>query len=906
MASDDAITCGMSGIDKHHRRSERSLFDECYGLMRKYSAVRGPEKGWTGVAKGLRSLIPLLEGVENQSHRPDIATALEACHRLFKDLDELLDLIPVSTFANTHDVQPNTFLGTIVKHTPRKVFNVRNSLALNLHLKLNDDAVKNRAQLHGLKESLDKMTDELLTTYNSALSYPCHYDGHTSFTVEEYKSWEDRDNPSTWMRSTASKLVCPNGSFLHDISAGSEVLKFACLCMHKGESHDEQLEYRLLPDTDCFEKLNPDSGPAWLIGPIKPRTGECVQVKISGLSWKNYERMKHLANTLANWILGLVPSGKLSVPRLLSAGATCTIEPGRFAELIQIETTFASHALPWRLREMLWHDHTCAHSPPISAHYEFEQPGNLPRDYFRLFLNFESLKSNRMQVYLHRYSTIEQQRSGLEALFVVLDGIGIVEDRKAHLNNCKMKLRFKTADAKAGAKAMYESSDAATTSSTISTLAPDNERRTSDELDPSSTTSGTTIIKLIETKRKDDSKSQFRLIMSKKIDGIVSISLCIDFADQLLRIAHQGLQTSMNTLGFFETGYDKSSGPIVVQTNWTKIRNRLKYVESAARNHSPYVGGAQLARDETPSSDDWFDLLDDLKSAMDPPRAATAFQRVKVCVIDTGFNPNDKDVAKVKVYKDFVEPFSGTKCDDTWHGTISATIILSIYEECELYVARVFRTNEADENTGPELMARAIEWAIEPEQDVDVISISAGFEKHSPRLQQAVQRANSANKLIFAAASNWGNAGPVAFPARHDLYTLCIFSTDTSLKDSSFNPDPRPNSNNFAILGEDYGHPQNPRKRVRGTSMATAAAAGLAALIIDFSRHPDNQGIVRVADVSKMVGMIAIFNAMAIKAGEFKCIKPTTLLPSNYYSLRLDERRRYIRESVSRAMDKAN
>lgn len=88
--------------------------------------------------------------------------------------------------------------------------------------------------------------------------------------------------------------------------------------------------------------------------------------------------------------------------------------------------------------------------------------------------------------------------------------------------------------------------------------------------------------------------------------------------------------------------------------------------------------------------------------------------------------------------------------------------------------------------------------------------------------------------------------------------------------------------------------------------MATAAAAGLAALIIDFVRQPDNQDIVRVEDVSKMLGMIAVFNHMSKRAGDYKCVAPSKLLPQKHENLSLVEKRKYIRDSISRAMDQAN
>lgn len=79
---------------------------------------------------------------------------------------------------------------------------------------------------------------------------------------------------------------------------------------------------------------------------------------------------------------------------------------------------------------------------------------------------------------------------------------------------------------------------------------------------------------------------------------------------------------------------------------------------------------------------------------------------VKICVIDTGFKPRQKGFEKIKVFKDFVDIKSTNFRDDTWHGTISADIIMSIYEQCELYVARIFKYDNTDDETGPELMAQ--------------------------------------------------------------------------------------------------------------------------------------------------------------------------------------------------------
>lgn len=78
--------------------------------------------------------------------------------------------------------------------------------------------------------------------------------------------------------------------------------------------------------------------------------------------------------------------------------------------------------------------------------------------------------------------------------------------------------------------------------------------------------------------------------------------------------------------------------------------------------------------------------------------------RTKVCVIDTGFHQDDPAGAKI-IFKDFVSPKNSRMQDNTWHGTLSSTIIMSMYDQCDLYVARVFATNDTDESTEPILMA---------------------------------------------------------------------------------------------------------------------------------------------------------------------------------------------------------
>ena len=81
------------------------------------------------------------------------------------------------------------------------------------------------------------------------------------------------------------------------------------------------------------------------------------------------------------------------------------------------------------------------------------------------------------------------------------------------------------------------------------------------------------------------------------------------------------------------------------------------------------------------------------------------YKKVKIAVIDTGIDPKHRQAAKVK-YKDFLNEKPEDKRDNTGHGTISVDLILRMYEEAELYVARVFEESRAGEQKEASLMAK--------------------------------------------------------------------------------------------------------------------------------------------------------------------------------------------------------
>ncbi|KAF9772131.1 hypothetical protein IL306_010189 [Fusarium sp. DS 682] len=354
---------------------------------------------------------------------------------------------------------------------------------------------------------------------------------------------------------------------------------------------------------------------------------------------------------------------------------------------------------------------------------------------------------------------------------------------------------------------------------------------------------------IIATPVDNTAEQTYRAILSR--DGCTDV-ICFDFENKTLQVSQRGFVKSLPESDIYISTYDANGKSGVNKTKWEELTGRVTKPQS--------LRATFMKSQHERTADDWLNEVDDLISAMRGGKS-DPYDRVKVAIIDSGLHDRERWRYRVE-YKDF----TGQTSNDSWHGTCCAGIIQGLYEEARLYIARVFERDHADEVEGPLRMARAIHWAIDPPRSVDIISISAGFRHYSKELDDAVTRAKAAGVLIIAAASNWQNTNSVAFPARHNLSTMCIYSTNTGNQSSSFNPEPRADTPNFAILGEGFQHPDQANERMSGTSsehpvgrVATAVAAGLAARIVDFSRQRDNMAsIFRVQDICFTAGVVTI------------------------------------------------
>ncbi|CAG1972754.1 unnamed protein product [Fusarium graminearum] len=366
--------------------------------------------------------------------------------------------------------------------------------------------------------------------------------------------------------------------------------------------------------------------------------------------------------------------------------------------------------------------------------------------------------------------------------------------------------------------------------------------------------------------------------------------VCFDFNNTVANV--ETLDLLQSTIWVCD--HDANGQPYSSQTDWETLTGQ-SIVKPTKRATFVKSGHERTAND-------WLDDLDKLFRVMKPDRN-DRYEKVKIAVIDSGLNDTVKRRYMTQndiVYKDFCHETG----NNSWHGTCCAKIIGDMYEEAKFSIARIFQEDHSNDSEGPIRMAKAIDWAIS--NSVDIISISAGFRDYSKELDEAVTRAKAAGTLVVAAAANWQNTGTVAFPARHNLTTMCIYSTNVGNQSSTFNPEPRSDTPNFAVLGEGFQHPDQKSEPMSGTSMSTAAAVGLAANIIDFARQSDNKSyIYRSQDVGKLPGMLSIFDAISKPAGSLRYVEPLNLLPGNKGYSRERGRQR-VREILSQAMERAN
>ncbi|KAF3763412.1 subtilisin-like protein, partial [Cryphonectria parasitica EP155] len=181
------------------------------------------------------------------------------------------------------------------------------------------------------------------------------------------------------------------------------------------------------------------------------------------------------------------------------------------------------------------------------------------------------------------------------------------------------------------------------------------------------------------------------------------------------------------------------------------------------------------------------------------------------------------------------------------HGTHMCHTLLRTAPFTRVYPTRLH--NCAQRKVHITNIYRAIRYAVKV-WDVDIITMCFAFTNDQAEIEDAMDAVQKQKEvLILAAASNNTalESEPVGFPARASEHVICVNSSSAADMKSNFSPEGIDGQANLSAVGEGIkaswplllqSHNSNqPYKILDGTSSATIIAAGIAALILDFSRY---------------------------------------------------------------------
>ena len=185
------------------------------------------------------------------------------------------------------------------------------------------------------------------------------------------------------------------------------------------------------------------------------------------------------------------------------------------------------------------------------------------------------------------------------------------------------------------------------------------------------------------------------------------------------------------------------------------------------------------------------------------------------------------------------------------------------------------------------------------EKNVDIISMSFGYQVENYVIKNAIRDAFHRGIILFAAASNSGvnPRFPVAFPANL-RQVICIHSTDGDGNPSPRNP-PATLDCSLAVLGEGvaaawpsrlFTDRSDLQRVASGSSVATAIAAGLAALVLEYAAQAD-AGLAKVQGWQRLRHcdeMRKVFMNMARERDNYQSVAPSSLF--DYHGERMYER----------------
>ncbi|EXK27691.1 hypothetical protein FOMG_15919 [Fusarium oxysporum f. sp. melonis 26406] len=266
------------------------------------------------------------------------------------------------------------------------------------------------------------------------------------------------------------------------------------------------------------------------------------------------------------------------------------------------------------------------------------------------------------------------------------------------------------------------------------------------------------------------------------------------------------------------------------------------------------------------------------------PECIDPAQDITIAVLDTGLHRHESDVAfrySKKIdeerCRDFVADETGqTKgtFDDTHgHGTHVVKLLLRFAPRARIIVLKVSE-NSSLEKTRLLQIKNALEYA---GTVADIITMSFGLgDAAMPTLRPVIKKLKTAQKLIFAAASNSGGNGKRSYPANEaGVFAIHATKGDGSTPEN-LNPPRLHGPDNFATLGWKIPSSWNGDKVfISGTSFATPVAAAMAANLMEIiCRTPtesNGRGSRRVGGYGDMRRLLL---KMQHEVGNYQYLRP--------------------------------
>ncbi|KAK3613400.1 hypothetical protein LTR56_027907 [Elasticomyces elasticus] len=284
----------------------------------------------------------------------------------------------------------------------------------------------------------------------------------------------------------------------------------------------------------------------------------------------------------------------------------------------------------------------------------------------------------------------------------------------------------------------------------------------------------------------------------------------------------------------------------------TLLLAKLSPPNQRRRTRTLYIQGITLKKWHDPkrSAERWFEDFKTLESKLQVEGVDS--EPVKVAIIDTGavFTKRRAHVEYDDRIKGFWPDDDRDQLgrphhigrDDDGHGTHVASALLNVNPFCHVYIARAFhsRSEQLGSQMAEEVqqrVAQAIRHAVD-EWNVNILSLSFGFERQIDDIRQALVHAEQNHILVIAACGNFGGRQQWTWPARHQS-VLGMYAADGNENLYPRNPTPANDDQRFAALGVAVKGltPADGTVLRSGTSIATPITAGIAGTLIHFMRQ---------------------------------------------------------------------